>query len=459
MSNPPSPCNVLLLGTGGREHALAWKLRQSPLLGQLWVQPDANAGLLDLGRACDAPMTQRERFFLRSWLDKNEISLVIVGPEGPLAEGVVDELAAPNRRIFGPVKEGARLEFDKSFAKQVMKQASVPTADGRSFSSYDAARAYVDARDTPVVVKAAGLCAGKGVVVCSTRLEALAAVDRIMKGREFGEAGSTVVIEERLVGQEMSVLALVDGRSIVVLDPCQDHKQVGEGDTGPNTGGMGSYCPTPLATETIMEEISREVIVPTVDALRRDGVEFRGVLYAGMMLTPGGPKVLEFNTRFGDPETQPLMARFGGDLLDTLWKTAGGELEEAEIRFDPRSACCVVVCSEGYPGSIRKGLKIEGIEAAEACGGAGEQVIVFHAGTSRDDAGNLVTAGGRVFGVTALAADLARAQELANEAASKIRFPGAFFRRDIGHRVLSGPAAKTAPGSDDRTLRSAAASG
>ncbi|MFO0962805.1 MAG: phosphoribosylamine--glycine ligase [Phycisphaerales bacterium] len=457
MSDAPHPCNVLLLGTGGREHALAWKLRQSPRLGQLWVQADANAGLLALGRPCDAPMTARERFFLRSWLDKNEISLVVVGPEGPLAEGIVDELAAPGRRIFGPVKEGARLEFDKAFAKQIMKHASVPTADGRSFSSYETARAYIEARDIPLVVKASGLCAGKGVVVCGSRAEALAALDRIMKSREFGEAGTTVVIEERLVGQEMSVLALVDGRSVLVLDPCQDHKQVGEGDTGPNTGGMGSYCPTPLATETVMAEISREVLVPTIDALRRDGVEFRGVLYAGMMLTPGGPKVLEFNTRFGDPETQPLMARFEGDLVDTLWKAAGGELDQAEVRFDPRAACCVVVCSEGYPGSIRKGLEITGVEAAEACAGPGEQVIVFHAGTARGEGGTLVTAGGRVFGVTALAADLRRAQQLANEAAATIRFPGAFFRRDIGHRVLD-PRPSADPGArGEAAIRSASA--
>jgi phosphoribosylamine--glycine ligase len=446
MTDTPSPCNVLLLGTGGREHALAWKLRQSPRLGTLWVQPDANAGLKSLGRICDAPLSPRERFFLKSWLDRNEIHLVVVGPEGPLSEGIVDELAAPGRRVFGPVREGARLEFDKAFAKTVMKQASVPTADGRSFTNYEQARAYVEARDIPLVIKAAGLCAGKGVVVCSDRDEALAALDRIMKSREFGEAGATVVVEERLVGQEMSVLALVDGRTITVLDPCQDHKQVGEGDVGPNTGGMGSYCPTPLAKDDIMEEISREVLVPTVDALRRDGVEFRGVLYAGMMLTPGGPKVLEFNTRFGDPETQPLMARLQGDLVDILWRSAGGELDGAEVSFDPRAACCVVVCSQGYPGPITTGHPIEGLEAAEKSARSGEDVVVFHAGTSTNAEGKVVTAGGRVLGVTAVADTLERAQALANEAAGKIRFTGAFFRRDIGHRVLSGasrPAAAT----------------
>lgn len=433
----PARCNTLLVGTGGREHALAWKLRQSPRLGELWVQPEANAGVRALGRLCDAPFTPRERFFLKAWLDKHDIHLVVIGPEGPLAEGLADDLAAPHRRVFGPSKHAARLEFDKSFAKLVMKQASVPTADGRSFTNHEQARSYVMARDTPVVVKAAGLAAGKGVVVCDDAIQALAAIDRMMLHREFGESGATVVVEERLVGQELSVLALVDGHTISVLDPCQDHKQVGEGDTGANTGGMGAYCPTPLATDALMAEVSREVLVPTVDALRRDSIEFRGVLYAGLMLTPGGPKVLEFNTRFGDPETQPLMARLQGDLVELLWKTAGGELADADFTFDPRAACCVVVCAEGYPGDVRKGQPIQGIEAAEASAGPGEQVIVFHAGTRTKEDGTLVTNGGRVFGVTALAADLAAAQAAANRAAACIAFPGAFFRRDIGHRVLS----------------------
>jgi phosphoribosylamine--glycine ligase len=441
MPAAPTTCNVLLIGTGGREHALAWKLRQSPRLGKLWVQPDANAGILGLGTPCPAPFSARERFFLRSWLDKNDIHLVVVGPEGPLSEGIVDDLAAPGRRIFGPVRDAARLESDKSFSKAVMRQANVPTADGRSFANLEQARAFVEARDVPLVVKASGLCAGKGVVVCSDRDGALAALERIMKAREFGDAGATVVVEERLVGQEMSVLALVDGRTITVLDPCQDHKQVGEGDEGPNTGGMGSYCPTPLATDAVMEEIGRDVLVQTVDALRRDGIEFRGVLYAGMMLTPGGPKVLEFNTRFGDPETQPLMARLRGDLVDILWRTAGGELDGAEVDFDPRAACCVVVCSAGYPGPVRTGVPISGVDEATEVAGPGEDVVVFHAGTARDAEGRLVTAGGRVFGVTAMAGDLARARDLANAAAARIRFEGAFFRRDIGHRVLR-PGAK-----------------
>jgi phosphoribosylamine--glycine ligase len=446
MTDVPSPCNVLLVGNGGREHAIAWKLSQSPRLGTLWVQQDANAGLRALGQPCPAPLAARERFFLRSWLDKNDVHLVVVGPEAPLSEGIVDELEAAGRRVFGPRRDGARLEFDKAFAKQVMKQANVPTADGRTFTTYEQARTYVQARDVPVVVKASGLCAGKGVTVCSDAAEAVAALDRIMRQRAFGDAGATVVVEERLVGQEVSVLALVDGRTITVLDPCQDHKQVGEGDAGPNTGGMGSYCPTPLATASVVESVARDVLVPTVDALRRDGIEFRGVLFAGMMLTPGGPKVLEFNTRFGDPETQSIMPRLRGDLVDILWRTAGGELDGAAIDFDPRTACCVAVCAEGYPGTPRAGDPIEGIGDAVACAGPGEEVHVFHAGTARREDGTVVTAGGRVLGVTALAADLRRARDLATAAAARIRFTGAFFRRDIGHRVLGPAEAASAAG-------------
>ena len=445
MPDAPSPCNVLLIGNGGREHALAWKLAQSPRLGTLWVQADANAGLRALGSPCPVSLAPRERFFLKSWLDRNDVHLVIVGPEGPLAEGIVDDLQSPARRVFGPVRDAARLESDKAFAKQVMKQANVPTADGRAFSNLDQAKAFVTARDAPMVVKAAGLCAGKGVTVCDDAAEAVRALDAAMKDRAFGDAGATVVVEERLIGQEISVLALVDGRTITVLDPCQDHKQVGEGDVGPNTGGMGSYCPTPLATEDVVLQVSRDVLVPTVDALHRDGIAFRGVLYAGMMLTPGGPKVLEFNTRFGDPETQSIMPRLRGDLVDILWKAAGGELEHAAIDFDPRAACCVVVCSEGYPGPVTTGHVIEGLDDAPRAAGPDEDVVVFHAGTSVSPDGSIRTAGGRVLGITAVAADLKRARDLATEAAGRIRFPGAFFRRDIGHRVLGSSPRRVAP--------------
>ena len=429
----PSPCNVLLIGGGGREHALAWKLKQSKHLGELWIQAEANAGLESLGRTCPELLEAKQAFRLQRWCDRESIHLVVIGPEAPLEQDLAGVLAAPHRKVFGPTREAARLEWDKAYAKQIMRSASIPTAEGRHFDSREAALHYVNAHgDEPLVVKAAGLCAGKGVMVCSSHSEALAAVERVMGSREFGDAGAKVVIEERLRGQELSVLALVDGSTIDILDPCQDHKQVGEGDVGPNTGGMGAYCPSPLADDGLMDLVQRHVLVPAVDALRREGVIFRGLLYAGLMLTPAGPKVLEFNTRFGDPETQPLMVRLQGDLLELLYGTAAGELDGVDFGFDPRPACCVCVCSGGYPGPYVKGKVITGLDDAAAVPG----VRIFHAGTSRAPNGDLITSGGRVFGVTALGSTLKQAQSRANEAASLIRFDGAFFRRDIGHRVL-----------------------
>ncbi len=441
----PERLNVLLIGGGGREHALAWRLSRSPKLGRLWVDATANAALLELATPCPEPIERKALFRLSRWCDKEDIGLVVIGPEVPLAEGWADELASDTRLVFGPGRAAARLEADKAWAKEIMRAASIPTAEGRAFKEKAPALAYAASREEGCVVKASGLAAGKGVVVCRTPEEAVEAVDSIMGDRErqtsgsFGEAGDTIVIEELLTGQEMSVLAFVDGRNIWVLDPCQDHKQVGEGDTGPNTGGMGAYCPTPLATPEMMARIERDVLVPTIDGLRREGITFRGVLYAGLMLTTTGPKVLEYNCRFGDPECQPLMARLEGDLLEVLWATAAGRLGDLEtgLAFDPRTACCVVLCSEGYPGSITKGHPISGIEAAEAEAGPDESITVFQAGTTVDDHGRTVTSGGRVLGVTALAADLEAARSLANRAADRIEFAGAFFRRDIGGRVLS----------------------
>lgn len=443
-SRPPSRCNVLLLGSEGREHALAWKLRQSPRLGELWVESTANAGLLELGRVCPESTDPRQVFRLQRWCERERIDLVVIGPEGPLERDMATLLAAPGRAIFGPSREAARIEWDKAFAKQLMRTAAIPTAEGRIFDRLEPALAYVDAREEGVVVKAAGLCAGKGVAVCSSREESRDAVERFMGRREFGDAGARVVIEERLAGQELSVLALVDGRTISILDPCQDHKQVHEGDRGPNTGGMGAYCPTPIADDALLDQVQRQVLVPAVDALRREGIVFRGVLYAGLMLTPAGPKVLEFNARFGDPETQPLMVRLDADLVELLWATATGGLDGVDYAFDRRTACCVVVCSRGYPGSVTKGLPIDGLDEA----GAMEGVVLFHAGTARgtgSEAGKVVTAGGRVLSVTALGSDLAEAQRRANAAADRVRFDGAFFRRDIGHRVMPiASAARTA---------------
>jgi phosphoribosylamine--glycine ligase len=428
----PDSCNVLLIGGGGREHALAWKLAESPHLGTLWVEPGANAAIATLGKPCPVPTDLSETFRLQRWLEHEDVRLVVVGPEAPLVAGIADTLANERCHVFGPRRAAARLEGDKSFAKKLMRQAAVPTADARTFTDLESAQSYLEAHDEPCVVKASGLAAGKGAIVCDERDEALDAVQRLMVDRAFGAAGETILIEERLHGQEVSVLALVDGRTLWILDPCQDHKQVGEGDTGPNTGGMGAYCPTPLLDEPTMALVQSEVMVPTIDALRREGIEFRGVLYAGLMLTPGGPKVLEFNCRFGDPECQPLMARLKSDLLPILWATATGGLDEVEIAFDPRVACCGVMCAEGYPDSYEKGRPITGIEDAES----DPDVRVFHAGTTRDDTGVLRTSGGRVLGVTALADDLLAAREKANAACARVHFEGAHYRRDIGDRIL-----------------------
>jgi len=435
----PDKCNVLLAGSGGREHALAWKLRQSPRLGKLWVDPAANAGLRQFGTPCPQGFEPRNRFHLERFLEKENVQLVVVGPEALLEQSFADDLSKPPQRlVFGPTRAAARLEWDKAWCKQLLRSANVPTAESRTFNAQqiEAALHYVRSRPDPVVVKASGLCAGKGVVVCDDAKQAEAAVQSMLLNKQHGDASAQVVIEERLHGQEVSVLALVDGSNIWMLDACQDHKQVGEGDTGPNTGGMGAYCPTPLATPEVMQFVEREVMVPTVDALRREGIDYRGVLFAGLMLTHSGPKVLEFNCRFGDPETQALMMRWQGDLLDALWRTAEGTLDGADIGFARGASCCVVVCAQGYPGTPRSGDPIEALPEPIAPNDT-QGLQCFHGGTkpSAQAGGPPLTAGGRVIGVTALAPDVQQACASATRHAAEVRFQGAFFRRDIGHRI------------------------
>ena len=420
--------NVLLVGGGGREHALAWRIAQSQRLGRLWVTHPQNPGLAALGTPCDAPLDPANPFRLERFCVRERIDLVVIGPEDPLAAGLAGALRNDRTAVFGPDAAGARLEADKAWAKQLMRAASIPTAESRTFTDPGAAVAYLESRDTPQVVKAAGLAKGKGVIVPDSLDEALDAVDRIMVRRAFGDAGATVVIEERLEGPEASVLALVDGRTIYMLDACQDHKRLLEGDEGPNTGGMGAFCPASVLDDRAADTVQREVLVPAVDALRREGVEYRGVLYAGLMLTHAGPKVLEFNVRFGDPECQPLMMRWKGDALDALHRTATGRLDDASIDSDPRVACCIVLASDGYPDAPRTGDVIEGLDEAEAM----KDVQVFHAGTTRDDEGRIVTAGGRVLGITALGDTLNDARDRALAACDAIRFPGKQLRRDIG---------------------------
>jgi phosphoribosylamine--glycine ligase len=426
--------NVLLVGGGGREHAIAAKLAASPRMGTLWVTHPDNPGLAALGRGVDVPVDIREIYRLVQVCDRERIGLVVIGPEDPLAEGYADKLAAPGRLVFGPTAAGARLEADKGWCKQLLRSAAIPTAESKSFSDAASAKAYIEAREELPVIKATGLAKGKGVVVPSSKAEALAAIDQMMVKRIFGDAGRTVLLEERLTGAEVSVLALVDGRTIAVLEVCQDHKRLGDGDTGPNTGGMGAFCPSALIDERMMARIEREILVPTVDALRRDGIDYRGVLFAGLMLTHGGPKVLEYNVRFGDPECQALLPRIRADLLEVMIATCERRLDEVEILTEPGATCCIVLASPGYPDRPRMGLPITGLDAAGRLPG----VTVYHAGTARRPDGTIVTAGGRVLGVTAVGADLREARDRAYAAASLIDFEGKLMRSDIASGVLVG---------------------
>jgi len=425
--NTSEKINVLLIGGGGREHALAWRLSRSKRLGQLHTANPENPGLASLARAVDVPVSIRESYRLVQYCEKHAIGLVVIGPEEPLAEGFADALRTPDRLVFGPGKDGAQLEADKAWAKQLMRGVAIPTAEARVFREAQAALEYVESREEPVVIKAAGLAKGKGVIVPETKEQAIDAVQRIMVAREFGDAGAQVLIEERLSGPEVSVLALVDGRSIYVLETCQDHKRLKDGDAGPNTGGMGAFSPSTQVDEALMAKIERQVLVPTLDALKREGIDYRGVLYAGLMLTPAGPKVLEFNCRFGDPECQALMARLETDLLEVLLATCEQRLHEVDLRWTPGASCCVVLASPGYPDAPRSGLPIEGLDEAARIEGA----HIFHAGTRREG-GKIVTAGGRVLSVTAAGATLEEARRIAYAAADLIRFEGRQMRRDIG---------------------------
>ncbi|MCA9247045.1 MAG: phosphoribosylamine--glycine ligase, partial [Planctomycetales bacterium] len=363
----------------------------------------------------------------------NDVGLTVVGPEAPLAAGIVDAFQDEKLRVFGPSKAAAELEASKVFCKQTLRHADVPAADYRVFRSAASAITYLTEReDCPVVVKADGLAAGKGVMVCANRQQAVAAVERIAQEREFGDAGNQLVIEERLQGQEASVLAITDGRTIVTLPPAQDHKPAYDGDEGPNTGGMGAYCPTPLVTDAMLQEIEENVLVPTVHVMKRTRRPFRGVLYAGLMVTNQGPKVLEYNVRFGDPECQPLLMRLKSDLVEVMEATVDGKLDQIEpVQWDPRPSVCVVMASEGYPDKYERGFPIRGLEEAAKIPG----VKVFHAGTALAD-GQVVTDGGRVLGVTAIGESISAAKLQAYTAVKCIRWQGAWCRKDISDKAL-----------------------
>lgn len=427
---------VLVVGNGGREHALAWKLGQSSRVDTVFVAP-GNAGTS--GDAVNVDIGAMDFAELIQFAKKNDVGLTVVGPEAPLAEGLTDAFQDEGLTVFGPSKSAAQLEGSKVFCKNLLRTADVPTADFHVFREADSASRFVKDRyseteTAPLVVKADGLAAGKGVIVCSTRSEALEAIDRIARQREFGVAGDQLILEERLHGQEASVLAITDGRTIIPLPPAQDHKPAHDGDTGPNTGGMGAYCPTPLVNDKMLRSIEADILVPTVHTMKRSRHPFQGVLYAGLMLTHQGPKVLEYNVRFGDPECQPLLMRLKSDLLDLLEATANGDLASVDPpEWDSRPAVCVVMASEGYPGPYEKGREIRGLEDAAQL----EDVKVFHAGTTAGDDGAVLTNGGRVLGVTALGNSVSAAKLQAYRAVKCIRWPGAWCRKDISDKALT----------------------
>jgi len=414
---------VLVIGSGGREHALVWKLTRSPKVTQVYCAP-GNAGIAQLAQCVDVGPTDLDR--LVSFVREMRIDLTIVGPEEPLCRGIVDRFEQAGLRIFGPRKAAAELEGSKVFSKRLMTQYLIPTATARTFDDFDRARQFLEGADFPVVIKADGLAAGKGVFVVKDLDEACEALETCLIEKKFGDSGVRVLVEEFLQGDEASVLAFTDGKTIAVLPSARDYKRAFDGDEGPNTGGMGAFSPTPDLTPEIMDQVVGQILVPIVHAMNREGRSYRGMLYAGLMLTKGGPKVLEFNVRFGDPEAQPVLMRLKTDLVTILEAVLDGKLEELEIEYDERPSCCIVLASGGYPGPSRNGLPIHGLDRVESS----ESLQVFHAGTARRG-GDVVTSGGRVLGVTALGATLAEARDRAYEAAGKISFEGMRYRKDI----------------------------
>ncbi len=420
--------DVLVVGSGGREHALAWKLAQSPHVDRLFVAP-GNGGTAAI--AHNVPIAATDIPALLSFATRERIGLTVVGPEAPLVSGLVDAFAASGLRAFGPSAAAAQIEGSKAFAKRFMIEEGIPTGVGAIFDDYEAARAYLRRQEVPIVIKASGLAAGKGVAVCRNLEEAEAALHRTMVERVFGTAGELVLIESCLSGEEASLLAFSDGITVKPMIPARDYKRVGDNDTGPNTGGMGGYAPSPHLSTQMVDEINRRILQPAVEGLRRRGTPYVGVLYAGLMLTPSGPRVLEFNCRFGDPETQVLLPLLENDLLEVLLACVEGRLEQVMLRWKPAYAVCVVMAARGYPDEYEKGKEIEGIAGAAAI----PDVVVFHAGTAlvnpEGKGERLVTAGGRVLSVVATATSPTEARRRAYEAVERIHFDGAHYRRDI----------------------------
>lgn len=427
---------ILVVGSGGREHAITWRLAQDEVRHELFCAP-GNAGTSAL--ATNLSIGAEDVDGVVAWAQANKPDLVVVGPEAPLCKGLVDALEAVDVKAFGPVQAGARMEGSKRFAKEIMDAAGVPTGKAKTFTDAVAAKAALPDYGLPVVIKADGLAAGKGVIVAETTEQAEAAIDDMLVDNKFGAAGAEVLIEEFLDGEECSILALVDGENAVLLPSSQDHKRIFDGDKGPNTGGMGAYSPAPVVTDSMLPEIKAKIILPVVRELKARGIVYRGVLYAGLMITPAGGKmaksgsainVVEFNARFGDPETEAVLPRLGGNFAETLLHVATGCLKAADVVVKPEMAATVIIASGGYPGSYAKGKVITGLGEAAAAG-----ATVFHCGTKTQD-GQVVTSGGRVLSVTGLGADLRTAVDMAYAGVSKIAFEGAFSRKDIAHRAF-----------------------
>ncbi|EOS55044.1 phosphoribosylamine--glycine ligase [Paenibacillus barengoltzii] len=421
--------DILVIGAGGREHAICWSLAKSPKADKIYCAP-GNAGIGQIAELVPIQVNEFEK--LAAFAEEKRVGLVVVGPDDPLADGIVDVFEAKNIPVFGPRKNAAHIEGSKTFMKDLLKKYNIPTAAYEKFDNYEQALAYLQSRPVPIVIKADGLAAGKGVTVAFTREEAETALKNIMIDKVFGESGSQVVIEEFLEGQEMSILSFVDGETVRPMVAAQDHKQVYDGDKGPNTGGMGTYSPLPHIADSIIEEAIETIIKPTAKAMVAEGRPFRGVLFAGLMITPDGkPKTIEFNARFGDPETQVVLPRLKSDLLEIFLAAVNGTLDQVDIEWSEKAAVCVVLASGGYPASYPKGQPIQGLEEAQSAG-----ALVFHAGTGKNEAGEWVTNGGRVLGVVGRGSSIAEARDNAYEAANLITFEGKHQRSDIAAKAL-----------------------
>ena len=416
---------VLVIGNGGREHALAWKIAQSPLVKKVFCAP-GNAGTANVAENIDIPSDNVDA--LLQFATVTGIGLTVVGPEQPLVKGLVDSFEESGLRVFGPSQRAAEIEGSKVFCKDLMKKYGIPTARYESFDSPDQVKLFTK-EDEPVVVKASGLAAGKGVILCSNAEEARSAVQSIMQEKAFGNAGDQVVVEEFLTGQEVSLLAFTDGKTVLPLDSAQDHKAAFDGDKGPNTGGMGAYSPALVFTEELKQQVIDEIMIPAVRAMAKEGRYYRGILYAGLMLTESGPKVLEFNARFGDPETQPIMMRIKNDIVPIFEACIDGTLAKQSLQWRQEPTICVVMAAKGYPSSYEKGKEISGLNSDE-----NRQAVVFHAGTKLEN-GKVLTNGGRVLGVTALGSDINQAIKNAYSAVDKIKWDGIHYRKDIGNKA------------------------